>query len=144
MREAVQIMIVDDNPGDVRLVREGLNETGLAYRMDDVGDGAEALAYLKRDGKWRNAPRPRLIFLDLRLPVRDGLAVLKDLKIDPSLRNIPVVVWTSSSAPDDVLKSYDLGANCYVRKPTDLGGCVAALGRISAFWFGTAILPGGE
>lgn len=144
MSEAVQIMIVDDNPGDVRLVREGLNESGLAYRMDDVGDGTEALAYLRRVGIWRNAPRPGLIFLDLRLPGKDGLAVLTDLKQDPNLRKIPVVVWTSSSAPDDVSMSYDLGANCYVRKPTDLGSCVAALNRISAFWFKTAILPSSD
>jgi CheY-like chemotaxis protein len=134
-------MMVDDNPGDVRLVREGLNESGLAYHMDDLGDGTEVLTYLRREGEWRDAPRPSLIFLDLRLPGKDGLTVLTELKRDPGFRKIPVVVWTSSAAPDDVLKSYDLGANCYVRKPADYGDSVAALSRISAFWFGTTILP---
>ncbi len=141
MKDAVHILVVDDNPGDVRLIREGLNESGANYQMDVAADGEEALAYLNRLGKWNRAPQPSLIFLDLKLPRKDGLAVLAEVKQDPRLRNTPVIVWTSSAAAVDVKRSYELNANCYVQKPADFDGCVAALSRISEFWFRTAVLP---
>ena len=136
-----EILLVEDNPGDVRLTRETLKESKLLNRMSVVVDGVEALAFLRREGRYAGETRPDLILLDLNLPKKDGREVLAEIKADESLRRIPVIVLTTSSAEQDILKMYDLHANCYITKPVDLDQFSVVVRAIEAFWFTIVKLP---
>jgi CheY-like chemotaxis protein len=142
--ELVEILLVEDNPGDVRLTQEALREAKVANRVHALGDGDAALAFLRRQGEHARAPRPDLILLDLNLPGRDGRALLADLKQDPDLGRIPVIVLSASEDAADVQESYDLHANCYVAKPVDPSDLVAALRTIGGFWLRMVRLPRGS
>jgi two-component system, chemotaxis family, response regulator Rcp1 len=136
-----EILLVEDNPGDVRLTLEALKETPLPNHISVAKDGEEAIHFLRRHGAFANAPRPDLILLDLNLPKKSGREILSELKQDPKLRRIPVVVLTSSTAEKDVLEAYDLSANCYVTKPVDLDQYLDVLRKIQDFWLNVARLP---
>ena len=136
------ILLVEDNQGDARLVREALHEAGATSALEHVLDGYEALAFLRREGAHAAAPRPDLILLDLNLPRKSGREVLAEIKTDVILRRIPVVVLTSSQSDDDILSVYNLHANCYVPKPADLDHYLTVIRSIEHFWFTTARLPG--
>jgi len=135
----MRILLVDDNPGDVRLTLEAFRD-GLPNEMSVTKNGVEALAFLRRQGKYTSAPRPDLILLDLNLPLKDGREVLADIKQDPELRRIPVAVLTSSRAEDDIRKAYELHANCYICKPVELERFMAVVRSIQDFWFVTVKL----
>ena len=137
----MDILLVEDNPGDARLTREALAAGGVHNTLHDVRDGEQALAFLRREGAFRSAPTPDQILLDLNLPRRDGREVLEDMKADPSLKHIPVVVLTSSQADEDILRSYRLHANCFITKPRDLDELTAVLRGIEQFWFSLVKLP---
>jgi CheY-like chemotaxis protein len=137
----IEILLVEDSPGDVRLTREALREARVANRLSVVGDGIETLQFLRQEGKYADAPRPDLILLDLNLPRMDGREVLAAIKADPSLRMIPVVVLTTSEAESDVLRSYDLHANCYLVKPVDVDRFFEQVGRLEGFWLAVVRLP---
>jgi two-component system, chemotaxis family, response regulator Rcp1 len=137
----VEILLVEDNPGDVRLTVEALKEARVTNRLSVVTDGEEALAFLRRQGPHADAPRPDLILLDLNLPRKDGREVLAEIKDDDDLRRIPVIVLTTSSADKDVLKTYDLYANCYITKPVDFMQFLAVMKAIEGFWFTIVKLP---
>jgi two-component system, chemotaxis family, response regulator Rcp1 len=140
-RRPVEILLVEDNPGDVRLTRETLKDFKVPNRLSVVGDGVEAMAFLRREGKYVKAARPNLILLDLNLPKKDGREVLAEIKVDEKLKRIPVVILTTSSAEQDILRTYDLHANCYITKPVDLNQFNAVVKSIEEFWFTTATLP---
>ena len=140
----VEILLVEDNPGDVELTREALLDTKMHMRLSVVPDGVEALAFLRRERDYADAPRPDLILLDLNLPKKDGRGVLAEIKEDPSLRQIPVVVLTSSQAEQDIVRAYELHANCYVTKPVDLDQFVKIVRSIEQFWFTIVKLPRAE
>lgn len=137
----IEILLVEDNPGDVRLTIEALKEAKVINHLTVVKDGIEALAFLRRQGSYNTAPRPHLIVLDLNLPRKDGREVLADIKADDNLKRIPVVVLTTSQDEQDVLKSYDLHANCYITKPVDLDQFVRVVRSIEDFWLGIVVLP---
>ncbi|HYE99933.1 MAG TPA: response regulator [Planctomycetota bacterium] len=137
----IEILLVEDNPGDVRLTREVLKETKVRNALHVVGDGVEALAYLRRQGSHAKASRPDLILLDLNLPRKSGREVLADIKNDPDLRRIPVVVLTTSKAERDIVSSYDLHANCYIMKPVDLEQFITVVKAIEGFWLTIVKLP---
>jgi two-component system, chemotaxis family, response regulator Rcp1 len=137
----MEILLVEDNPGDVRLTREALRTGKVPSNLRTVNDGLEAMAYLRQEGNYCHAPVPDLILLDLNLPKKDGREVLAEIKQDPELRRIPVVVMTTSAAEQDVLKSYDLHANCYITKPPDFARLVAVVRAIEDFWLSVAKLP---
>lgn len=136
-----EFLLVEDNPGDVRLTREALMECKLRNNLSVVGDGVEALAFLRREGPYADAVRPDVILLDLNLPKKGGREVLADIKADPDLRRIPVVIITSSEAEQDVLASYDLHVNCYVNKPVDLEQFIKVVRSIGTFWLTIVKLP---
>ncbi len=137
----VDILLVEDNPADVVLAQEALGEAELPSTVHVVEDGASAMSFLHRQGQYAAAPRPMLILLDLNLPRKSGREVLSEIKLDPGLRSIPVVVLTTSSAEDDVRRSYDLHANCYIVNPYDYYSFVDAIQSIRHFWFSVATLP---
>lgn len=137
----VEILLVEDNPGDVRLTLEIFKEGKLANRIITVEDGVEAMAYLRREGKYANALRPGLILLDLNLPRMDGRAVLDEIKRDESLKTIPVIILTTSRAEEDVFRSYNLHANCYITKPVDLIQFTKVVRSIEDFWLTVVKLP---
>ena len=137
----IEILLVEDNPGDVRLTIEGLNEGKVRNNLHVARDGVEAMAFLRREGEYRDAVRPDLILLDLNLPRKDGREVLQDLKQDPALRAIPVVVLTTSRSEQDVLRSYELQANCYITKPVDLEQFITVVKSIEDFWLTIVTLP---
>ena len=137
----IEILLVEDNPGDVRLTKEALKEGKVYSNLHTVKDGVEAMEFLRRQGKYKDAPRPDIILLDLNLPRKDGRGVLADVKQDPALRNIPVVVLTSSQAEQDIVRAYELHANCYVTKPVDLDQFVKIVRSIEQFWFTVVKLP---
>lgn len=139
--EDMNILLVEDNPGDVRLAREGLRECRLQSTLHVAVDGVEAMAFLRQEGNFVKQPRPDLIILDLNLPKKDGREVLKEIKDDASLRQIPVVILTTSSAEEDVLKTYQLHANCYVTKPLGLDQFIKVVRSIEDFWFTIVQLP---
>jgi len=141
VRQLVEILLVEDNPGYIRLTQETLKESKLLNRMNVVVDGVEAMAYLRHEGKYAASARPDLILLDLNLPKKDGRQVLAEIKADDDLRRIPVVVLTTSSAQQDIIKTYDLHANCYITKPVDLDQFVTVVRAIEAFWFTIVKLP---
>lgn len=137
----IDILLVEDNRGDVRLTREILRDSKVRNNLVVVENGDEALALLRRQGKYRDVPRPDLVLLDLNLPKRDGREVLAEIKADPDLKRIPVVVVTTSQAEEDILKSYDLHANCYVTKPVDLEQFTKVVKSIEDFWLAIVKLP---
>jgi two-component system, chemotaxis family, response regulator Rcp1 len=137
----IDILLVEDNPGDVRLTREALSDAKVLNRLTVAVDGVEALAALRRQGRFANVPRPDIILLDLNLPRKDGRVVLAEIKKDPDLRRIPVIVLTTSKAEEDVLHTYDLHANCYIAKPLDLEQFITVVKSIEDFWFTVAKLP---
>ena len=139
--EPINILLVEDNPGDVRLTIEALKEGKVHNQLNVVPDGVEALAYLRQEGKYAESIRPDVILLDLNLPKKDGREVLAEIKADEKLRRIPVVVLTTSKAEEDILRSYALHANCYVTKPVDLDQFIHVVRSIQDFWFSIAKLP---
>ena len=138
---AIEILLVEDNPGDVRLTQEALGEAKVRNNLAVAKDGVEALQYLRREPPFGDATRPDLILLDLNLPRKDGREVLAEIKADPDLRRLPVVVLTTSSAEKDVLESYNLYANCYITKPVDLDQFVRIVSSIEDFWLTIVKLP---
>ena len=140
----IEILLVEDNPGDVRLTIEALKEGKLHNHLSVVGDGDEAMALLRREGKYANAPRPDLILLDLNLPRKNGREVLKEIKGDDDLKRIPVVILTTSKAEQDILMAYDLHANCYITKPVDLDRFIEVVKSTESFWLSVVTLPGAE
>lgn len=140
-QQAVEILLVEDNPGDVHLMLEALQQYRVRNRLHVVEDGETALAFLRRQGKYAQAPRPDLILLDLNMPRKSGLEVLTEIKTDKDLRRIPVVVLTSSSAERDVVSSYNQYANCYIVKPLDLEQFLRVIERIEGFWLEIVKLP---
>jgi chemotaxis family two-component system response regulator Rcp1 len=138
----VEILLVEDNPGDVRLTIEALRDAKVRNNLHVARDGVEAMAFLRREGPYANAPRPDLILLDLNLPRKDGREVLAEIKADARLRAIPVVVLTTSAAERDVVQSYNLHANCYITKPVDLDQFIAVIRSIEEFWLMVVTLPG--
>ena len=137
----VEILLVEDNPADADLTMENFADLKIANTLHHVSDGVEAMAFLRREAPYADAPRPDLVLLDLNLPRKDGREVLTEVKADCSLKRIPVIVLTSSEAETDVLKTYDLNANCYIRKPVDLDGFKTIVETIEAFWFSLVVLP---
>jgi chemotaxis family two-component system response regulator Rcp1 len=139
--ETVELLLVEDNPGDVRLTREAWKEARIPNRLHVVGDGVEALSFLRREGRHAAAARPHIVLLDLNLPKKDGREVLAEIKKDPALKHIPVVILTTSRAEQDVIQSYDLHANCYISKPLDMDHFIQVVRAIEDFWLATATLP---
>lgn len=139
----IEILMVEDNPGDVDLTIHALEAGKIHNRLSVVESGNEALSFLRREGDHRDAPRPDLILLDLNLPGKGGLEVLEEVKEDPELKTIPIVILTSSEAEEDVLRSYRLHANCYVTKPVDFGGFAHVVRSVEDFWFSVVRLPPG-
>lgn len=139
--EELDILLVEDNPGDVRLTVEALRDGRIANRLHVVHDGEEAMDFLRRRGGHAEAPRPGIVLLDLNLPKKDGREVLDELKRDPELHRIPVIVLTTSSAEADVLRSYDLHANCFITKPIGYQDFIAAVQNIELFWLKMVRLP---
>ena len=141
----IEILLVEDNPGDVRLTREAMSNAKVRNNMEVVEDGVEAMAFLKKEGKYAKVFRPDLILLDLNLPKKSGLEVLKEVKDDDELKRIPVVILTSSQAEQDIIKSYDLHANAYVTKPVELEQFIQVVIAIEGFWLEIVKLaPNGE
>jgi len=137
----IEILLVEDNPGDVRLTVEALKDGKVSNRLSVVGDGVEAMAFLRREGRFANAPRPHLILLDLNLPKKDGREVLAEVKQDPNLKRIPVVVLTTSQAEQDILRSYELHANAYITKPVDFEHFMGVVKSVEDFWLTIVKLP---
>jgi two-component system, chemotaxis family, response regulator Rcp1 len=139
--KAIDILLVEDNAGDVRLTREALKEGKVLNTLQVVGDGIEALDFLRHKGRYANSPHPDIILLDLNLPRKDGREVLAEIKTDPNLRRIPVVILTTSKAEEDIIRSYDLHANCYITKPVDLDQFFTVVKSVEEFWFTIVKLP---
>ncbi len=139
--QPIEILLVEDNPGDIRLTRETLKEAKVYNKISEVRDGIEALAFLHRKGKYADAIQPDLILLDLNLPKKDGCEVLAEIKTNEKLKHIPVVVLTTSKAEEDIFKSYNLHANCYIIKPVDLEQFINVGKGIDDFWFSVVKLP---
>ncbi|HEV7720907.1 MAG TPA: response regulator [Iamia sp.] len=137
----IDILLVEDDPGDVLITREALEHSKVTNRLSTVGDGEQALAYLRHQGEHADATRPDLILLDLNLPRCDGREVLAEVKNDPDLRRIPIVVLTTSQAEEDILRSYDLHANAFVSKPVDFDRFVEVVRQIDEFFFTVVRLP---
>lgn len=135
------IFLVEDNKADIRLIQEALKTSLLPHQVITVRDGVEAMNYLHQEGEYANAPRPDLILLDLNLPRKDGREVLAEIKSDPQLKRIPVVILTTSKNQDDIFHSYDLHANCYITKPRNLSQLFQIIQSIEKFWFSTVTLP---
>ena len=141
LERSIEILLVEDNPSDVRLIQEAFKEVKLRNRLNVVWDGEEGLAFLKREGVFQDAPRPDLILLDLNLPKMDGRELLEQIKSCPELHRIPVVILTSSKAEEDIIRSYDLHANCYITKPVDLDQFIRIVQSIEQFWLTIVTLP---
>jgi chemotaxis family two-component system response regulator Rcp1 len=138
---AVEILLVEDNPGDIRLTKEALKESRIANNLNVVIDGAEALEFLKKTGRFTASPRPDFILLDLNLPKKSGLEVLAEIKADIDLRVIPIVILTTSQSEKDILESYKLHVNCFVTKPVEFESFMQAVRSIEDFWFTIVKLP---
>ena len=146
MRESnrpAEILLVEDNPGDVELIHEALQFGKVLNRISVVTDGEAALAFLNRTGGFENSPRPDVILLDLNIPKKDGFEVLREIKDHPSVSSVPVVILTSSQADRDVVKSYNLRANCFISKPVDVDEFLAVVGSTGEFWLSIVKLPPG-
>ena len=137
----IEVLLVEDSPGDVRLTREAFKDAKVHINLHVASDGAEAMEYLGREGKYANAPRPDLILLDLNLPKKDGREVLAELKESPALKCIPVVILTTSASETDIQGSYQHHANCYITKPVDLEGFLKVVKSIDSFWLSVVRLP---
>tara|TARA_R110002072_G_scaffold32211_3_gene98584 strand:- start:7174 stop:7602 length:429 start_codon:yes stop_codon:yes gene_type:complete len=137
----VNVLLVEDNPGDARLTMEALSEGKINVNLTHVEDGVQAMAALKQEGQYVDVPRPDLILLDLNLPLKDGREVLEEFKAIPELANIPVVVLTTSQSDEDIVRSYNLKANCYISKPVDFDDFVHVIKTIDEFWFSIVKLP---
>ncbi len=140
----VEILLVEDSPTDVLLAHEALESTKLVNNLHTVSDGVQAIAFLRREGQYKDAPRPGLILLDLNLPKKDGREVLAEIKTDDALKRIPVVVLTTSKSEADILIAYGLHANCYIVKPVDFEKFAEVVTHIENFWFAVVTLPEGE
>lgn len=139
--EPIEILLVEDSPGDIRLTQEALKDSKLRNNLSVAKDGVEAMAFLRREGPYADSPRPGIILLDLNLPRKDGREVLEEIKADDDLKRIPVVVLTTSNDENDILASYNLHANCYITKPVDLNRFVQIVKTIEGFWFQIVRLP---
>jgi two-component system, chemotaxis family, response regulator Rcp1 len=139
--EPIDVLLVEDSPGDVRLTREAFKDAKVHLNLHVVSDGAEAMAFLMREGQHSNVPRPDLILLDLNLPKKDGREVLEEIKKSPTLKSIPVVILTTSASETDILRSYRLHANCYITKPVGLDGFLKVVSSIDNFWLSVVKLP---
>ena len=137
----IDVLLVEDSVGDVRLTREALKDAKVHINLHVASDGAEAMTFLKREGQYANAPRPDLILLDLNLPKKDGREVLEEIKQSLTLKSIPVVILTTSASEADILRSYRLHANCYITKPVDLDGFLDVVKSIDNFWLSVVKLP---
>jgi two-component system response regulator len=137
----IDILIIEDNEGDARLIKEVLSDGKIANLLHNVKDGVQAMAFLRKEGSYVNVVMPDLIILDLNLPKKDGREVLSEIKDDPELKKIPVVIMTTSQAEEDILKSYNLHANCYITKPIDLNQFIKVVKSIEEFWFSIVKLP---
>jgi len=136
-----EVLLVDDNPADTDLTAEVLARSGCPSHIHAVTDGVQAIAFLRREGKYAHATVPDIVILDLSLPGKDGRAVLAEVKADPVLRKIPIAIFSTSEARQDIVRSYERGANCYVSKPGNLRDFISAVTSIGEFWFGLARLP---
>ena len=141
--KTIEILLVEDNLGEARLLVEALKEAHVPTRLHLAEDGVRAMAFLQREGSFASAPRPDLVVLDLNLPKKDGREVLAEIKEHPTLRSIPVVVLTNSQAEEDVLRSYELHANCYITKPLGLESFLDVVRSLESFWLRTVRLPAG-
>lgn len=139
-KDKPRILLVEDNPGDIRLTQEALKESELDVHLDVVSDGEQAVDFLLRKGKYGSSPRPHIILLDLNLPKKNGIEVLREIKVHDSLKKIPIVVLTTSDADHDISKAYGLGANCYILKPVDFDDFARVIRLIEEFWFKTVQL----
>ena len=139
--ETIDILLVEDNPGDVRLTREALKDAKVLNEVYVAQDGVEAMQFLHKEGKFADAPVPDLILLDLNLPRKDGREVLAEIKQDPKLKRIPVVVLTTSKADEDIIRTYNLHANAYITKPVDLNRFIEIIHTLEEFWFSIVKLP---
>ena len=139
----IEILLVEDSPGDVRLTREAFKDGKVLNNLHVAKDGVEALAFLRREGEYAHAVRPNLILLDLNLPRKNGTEVLAEIKADPDLKRIPVVILTMSQAEEDILKTYNLHANCYIKKPVELNQFMEVVRAIEGFWMAIVELPNG-
>ncbi len=139
--ELIEILMVDDNPGDIEITRKSLKEGKIRNVFNSVKDGEEAMDYLYQRGRFANAARPDLILLDLNMPKKDGREVLEEIKTDPNLKSIPVVILTSSKAESDIVDSYNMNANCYVPKPVELETFIGIVKKIEEFWLDVVKLP---
>ena len=137
----IEILLVEDSPSDARLTVEALSEAKLRNHLSAVEDGVQAMQFLRREAPYAGAPRPDLIMLDLNLPRKDGREVLAELKADPDLKSIPVVVLTTSKAEQDIVRAYDLHANCYITKPVDFDQFIGVVHSIESFWLCVVTLP---
>lgn len=137
----VEILLVEDNPADVRLTIEGLKQAKIANNLHTVSNGDAALSFLRKEGEFADSPRPDIVFLDLNMPGKDGREVLKEVKADEDLKVIPIVVLTSSEAEADVVGSYEKHANCFISKPVDFEGFVKVIQSLESFWFKVVVLP---
>jgi len=141
MKTPREILMVDDNPADIDLTTEVLARSKADFHVNAVNDGVEAISFLRRQGKYANAPLPDLVVLDLNLPRKNGCEVLSSIKTDPALAKIPVVIFTTSQASNDITRSYNLGANCYLRKPGNLPEFIAVVQSMAQLWLSFASLP---
>jgi chemotaxis family two-component system response regulator Rcp1 len=141
LSKPVDLLLVEDNPADIRLTQEALRDAPMPVNLSIAMDGIEALEFLHKTGKYENAQRPDLILLDLNLPRKNGGEVLSDIKSDPDLKRIPVLVMTTSKEPQDIEKAYSLNANCYIAKPIQLDDFMGVVQSIESFWLQTVILP---
>ena len=137
----VEILLIEDSPSDAALTMEALQSSRILNKITRVVDGIEAMEYLKQQGKFANAPRPDLIMLDLNLPKKDGREILRELKSDPSLKLLPIIVLTTSKADKDIAQSYQLNANCYITKPVDFPHFIEVVESIEQFWLTVVTLP---
>lgn len=140
----IEILLVEDNEGDARLAKEALKESKIKNEIHVVADGVEAMAFLRKEGAYAGSPRPDLVLLDLNLPKKDGRQVLAEIKSDEHLKRIPVVILTTSKDEEDVLRTYNLHANCYITKPIDLDQFVKVVRSVEDFWFTIVRLPNGH
>lgn len=140
----VEILLVEDNPGDVRLTLEAFQEAKVCNKVHTVCDGVEAMAFLRQEGKYAQSPCPDIILLDLNLPKKDGREVLAEIKCDENMKRIPVVVLTTSKSEEDIIKSYELQASCYITKPVDLDNFLGTVKSIGDFWLAIVKLPRGD
>ncbi len=141
MKKRIEILLIEDNPGDVRLIMEALNDVRFYNNLNVVGDGEEALAYLRKEDQYAKAIRPDLILLDLNLPKKDGRQVLEEIKADNNLKRIPVIILTTSRMEEDILKAYTYNANCYITKPIGFEEFIDVVKLIEDFWLTVVKLP---